>query len=65
MSDRIARGARHAAQGQRGNAHGLKIRPLTASRNFCWRRARVRSDSSGAQRFFLILTTSSAYLPLR
>ena len=65
MSEMIAFGARHAAHGQRGNVNGLKSLPFTASRNCCWRRARVRSDSSGAHSFLRMRTTSSASSPLR
>src|SRR4051794_41283650 len=47
MSDRIAFGAAHDTHGSRANVSSEETLSLTEPRIFCWRRARVRSDSLG------------------
>src|SRR4051794_41979408 len=46
MSLRSALGAFQAMNGSRGKAKGDSSRDFIADRIFCWRRARVRSDSA-------------------
>ncbi len=64
MSLRSALGAFHAISGSRGNAKGEISRDFIADRIFCWRRARVRSDSLGLHSLWRVRASASACLPL-
>ena len=64
MSLRSALGVFQAINGSRGNANGEISRDFIADRIFCWRRARVRSDSFGLHSLWRVRASASACLPL-
>ncbi len=63
MSERIAFGAAHATHGNRTKVSRLVTLSLIEPMIFCWRRARVRSDSFGLHSFLRVRASASACLP--
>ena len=64
MSLRIAFGAAHATHGRRTKVSNELTLSLIEPRIFCWRRARVRSDSLGLHSLWRVRASASACLPL-